>query len=280
MNVFGLMRVTQAVLPYMRQQGGGSIVNISSFGGVVALPFDSLYNSSKFAVEGFSESLSHEVASFNIRVKLVEPGSVATVFRSNLEMIPNLLPDYNSIMGSFFQRYSGITDHLAKASVSDVANTIYQACTDESPQLRYVVGNDAQFYIDLKRGNNDDAFITQMRQYFFNNYLNTTMKTIFITGASSGLGKATTKLFAEKGWKVLATMRHPEDATDLATIDNIHLLQLDVTDRLSIKTAIEAAIQISPVDVVFNNAGYGLTGPLEGYTDGQITRQFDTNVLV
>lgn len=274
------MRVTQAVLPYMRQQGGGSIVNISSFGGVVALPFDSLYNSSKFAVEGFSESLSHEVASFNIRVKLVEPGSVATVFRSNLEMIPNLLPDYNSIMGSFFQRYSGITDHLAKASVSDVANTIYQACTDESPQLRYVVGNDAQFYIDLKRGNNDDAFITQMRQYFFNNYLNTTMKTIFITGASSGLGKATTKLFAEKGWKVLATMRHPEDATDLATIDNIHLLQLDVTDRLSIKTAIEAAIQISPVDVVFNNAGYGLTGPLEGYTDGQITRQFDTNVLV
>ncbi|WP_460955918.1 SDR family oxidoreductase [Spirosoma litoris] len=166
-NVFGLMRVTQAVLPYMRQQGGGSIVNISSFGGVVALPFGSLYNSSKFAVEGFSESLSHEVASFNIRVKLVEPGSVATAFRSNLEMIPNQLPDYNSIMGSFFQRYSGITDHLAKASVSDVANTIYQACTDESPQLRYVVGEDAQFYIDLKRGNNDDAFITQMRQYFF-----------------------------------------------------------------------------------------------------------------
>lgn len=105
------------------------------------------------------------------------------------------------------------------------------------------------------------------------------MKTIFITGASSGLGKATAKLFSEKGWKVVATMRHPENETELATIDNIHLLQLDVTDSQSIKSAVQAAIRFGPIDVVFNNAGFGLTGPLEGYADRQITRQFDTNVL-
>lgn len=105
------------------------------------------------------------------------------------------------------------------------------------------------------------------------------MKTIFITGASSGLGKATAKLFAEKGWNVMATMRHPEKETELDKISNVHLLQLNVTDLSSIERAVKAATQISPVDVVFNNAGYGLAGPLEGYSDAQITRQFNTNVL-
>ncbi|WP_273212341.1 SDR family oxidoreductase [Runella zeae] len=105
------------------------------------------------------------------------------------------------------------------------------------------------------------------------------MKTIFITGASSGLGKATAKLFAEKGWNVIASMRHPENETELVSIPNIHLLQLDVTERESIEKAVDAAMRISSVDVVFNNAGYGLAGPLEGYADEQITRQFNTNVL-
>ncbi|QEH42420.1 SDR family oxidoreductase [Chitinophaga sp. XS-30] len=105
------------------------------------------------------------------------------------------------------------------------------------------------------------------------------MKTIFITGASSGLGKATAKLFAQKGWKVIATMRQPEKETELVALANMHLLPLDVTDGESVQKTVEAAIAISPVDVVFNNAGYGLTGPLEGYVDEQIARQFNTNVL-
>lgn len=105
------------------------------------------------------------------------------------------------------------------------------------------------------------------------------MKTIFITGASSGLGKATAKLFSGKGWKVIATMRNPEKEKELEKMDNIHLVQLDVTDITSIRNAASAANQIGNIDVLFNNAGYGLTGPLEGYTDEQITRQFETNVL-
>src|ERR1700744_1454487 len=81
-NVFGLMDVTQAILPHFRGNGGGAIINVSSFGGIVALPFCSLYNSSKFAVEGFSEALSQELAPHNIAVKLVEPGGVQTNFRN------------------------------------------------------------------------------------------------------------------------------------------------------------------------------------------------------
>jgi len=105
------------------------------------------------------------------------------------------------------------------------------------------------------------------------------MKTIFITGASSGLGKATAKLFAGKGWKVIATMRNPKNESELNKLDNVTLLELDVTNQASIQKAADAASRLSPIDVLFNNAGYGLAGPLEGYTDEQISRQFATNVL-
>ncbi|HTJ14770.1 MAG TPA: SDR family oxidoreductase [Dinghuibacter sp.] len=96
------------------------------------------------------------------------------------------------------------------------------------------------------------------------------MKTIFITGASSGLGRASVDLFAQKGWNVIATMRNPQK------IDNVTVLPLDVTDPKQIDEAVKNA---GKVDVVFNNAGYGLMGPLEGTTDEQIRREIDTNLL-
>jgi NAD(P)-dependent dehydrogenase (short-subunit alcohol dehydrogenase family) len=167
-NVFGLMNVTRAVLPQMRRQGSGTIINLSSFGGQVGLPFGSLYNSSKFAVEGFSESLSHEVAAFGISVKVIEPGGVATNFRTGMEMIKNEVPEYNPLMGSFFGRYASTTAHLPKATADDVAQTIYDAATDEKAQLRYVIGEDARFYIDTKYENSDQGFIKIMRDRFVN----------------------------------------------------------------------------------------------------------------
>jgi NAD(P)-dependent dehydrogenase (short-subunit alcohol dehydrogenase family) len=167
-NVFGLMDVTRAVLPQMRQQGSGTIINISSFGGQVGLPFGSLYNSSKFAVEGFSESLSHEVSQFGIVVKVIEPGGVDTNFRNGIEMIKNEIPEYNPILGNFFGRYAGATAHLPKATPTDVAQVIYEAGTDDKAQLRYVVGEDSQFYIDTKFKNSDPEFIKIMRDRFVN----------------------------------------------------------------------------------------------------------------
>ena len=106
-----------------------------------------------------------------------------------------------------------------------------------------------------------------------------TMKTIFITGASTGLGHATASLFADKGWKVIATMRNPESAKDLAALPNTILLPLDVTDPQQIAQTVATAIGMGDIDLVFNNAGYGLAGSLEATTDEQILRQINTNLL-
>lgn len=105
-------------------------------------------------------------------------------------------------------------------------------------------------------------------------------QTIFITGASTGLGKATALLFASKGWKVIATMRNPKDAADWPDTETISFLALDVFDPQQIEAACKEAIsKFGPIDVVFNNAGYGLAGPLEGIQDEQLVRQLDTNLL-
>jgi NAD(P)-dependent dehydrogenase (short-subunit alcohol dehydrogenase family) len=162
-NVFGLMEVTQAVLPVMRKSKKGTIINISTFGGVTAGPFSSLYNSSKFAVEGFSEALSHELTFLNISVKIVEPGSVSTNFRNSMIMVENKIEDYNSELSTFIPRFSKRTQHLRKASSEEVARTIYEAATDGALKLRYVAGEDAQFYIDLKYKNNEQDFLNIMR---------------------------------------------------------------------------------------------------------------------
>ncbi|KAA2241503.1 SDR family oxidoreductase [Chitinophaga agrisoli] len=167
-NVFGMMRVTQAALPYIRKNGEGVIVNISSFGGMTGLPFGSLYNSSKFAVEGFSEALSHEMAPLHIAVKIVEPGGVSTNFRNGLELVKNEIPAYDPYMAGFFSRYPKATEHLPKASAEDVAKQIFEAVTDGTPRLRYVVGQDAQFYIDLKGNNTEGDYVKAIRDLFIN----------------------------------------------------------------------------------------------------------------
>ncbi|MDD3320225.1 MAG: SDR family oxidoreductase [Paludibacter sp.] len=105
------------------------------------------------------------------------------------------------------------------------------------------------------------------------------MKTIFITGASSGLGKATAILFAQKGWNVIATMRNPKKEEELTKYANIQLMSLDVTNAEQIKQTTEKVIAEKSIDVVFNNAGYGLAGPFEGATDEQIVQQINTNLL-
>lgn len=104
-------------------------------------------------------------------------------------------------------------------------------------------------------------------------------KTIFITGASSGMGKATAKYFQQKNWNVIATMRDPSKETELTDLDNVTVLPLDVTDVKQIEDTVAKAIAIHPVDVVFNNAGYGLMGAMEALTDEQIMKELNTNLI-
>ena len=105
-------------------------------------------------------------------------------------------------------------------------------------------------------------------------------KTILITGASSGIGKETAKLFHSKGWNVIATMRNPENETELNQLDNVLVAKLDVLDLDSIQKAFQDGVQkFGSVDVLLNNAGYGAYGPLETFSREKILRQFNTNVI-
>lgn len=105
-------------------------------------------------------------------------------------------------------------------------------------------------------------------------------KTVFITGSSSGIGKASVKYFAQKGWNVAATMRDPSKEKELNTLENVKLFTLDVTNSESIQKAIADAIEcFGGIDVIVNNAGYGGVGIFEAAQKEQIQRQFDTNVF-
>lgn len=105
-------------------------------------------------------------------------------------------------------------------------------------------------------------------------------KVVLITGASTGIGRETAKLFQAKNWKVAATMRRPEENTDLQRIADIECFRLDVNDIDSIKAAISATLEkFGRIDAVVNNAGFGMRGPFEAATDEQIRRQFETNVF-
>jgi NADP-dependent 3-hydroxy acid dehydrogenase YdfG len=106
------------------------------------------------------------------------------------------------------------------------------------------------------------------------------VQTILITGASSGIGKATAKLFHNNGWNVIATMRSPEREDELTVLDNVLVTRLDVTDEASIAEAVAAGVdRFGQIDVLLNNAGYGAYGPLEAFPMENVRRQFDTNVI-
>ncbi len=105
-------------------------------------------------------------------------------------------------------------------------------------------------------------------------------KVVLITGASTGIGRETVKLFQAKNWRVAATMRRPEEATDLQKIVDVECIRLDVTDADSIKSAIATTLEkFGRIDVVVNNAGYGLLGPFEAATEEQCRRQIETNIF-
>lgn len=136
-NVFGLMETTRAVLPHFRDRQSGVIVNVASVGGRVAFPLYSLYHSTKWAVEGFSESLQHELLAFNIRVKIIEPGPIKTDFydRSAERTSNPDFPEYDALSDQVLTKLNQIGTTGASPDV--VAKTIYGASTDKSWKLRY-----------------------------------------------------------------------------------------------------------------------------------------------
>jgi NAD(P)-dependent dehydrogenase (short-subunit alcohol dehydrogenase family) len=138
-NVFGLMNVVREILPYFREQKRGIIVNVASVGGRMTFPLYSLYNSTKWAVEGFSESLQYELEQFNIRVKIIEPGPIKTDFYDRSQDLTRKegLTAYDNFIDKALPNMRKAGETAPDGSV--VAATIYEAVTDDSWQLRYGV---------------------------------------------------------------------------------------------------------------------------------------------
>ena len=164
-NVFGVIRVTQAVLPIMRKQRSGRIINISSGAGRIGYPGGSAYVSSKFALEGLSESMAFEVEQFGIEIVLVEPGFVRTSFAENIS-IARKAQEPSSPYSQMMQMMSSNRDKaLENASDADlVAAVVVEAATAKKPNLRYLAGKDVQQMIAAKKSMSDEEFQKMVKQ--------------------------------------------------------------------------------------------------------------------
>ncbi|HEY9385401.1 MAG TPA: SDR family oxidoreductase [Nitrososphaeraceae archaeon] len=164
-NVFGLIRTTQAVLPIMRRQKSGTIINISSGAGRFGIPGVSAYVSTKFAVEGLSESMSYELEPFGIKVVIVEPGVIRTNFGNGL-VIAKKSQDPNSAYSQIMQKMAtGFEEMMKNSSSPDlVAEVVLDAATSENPNLRYLAGNDVETWLGGKRKMADEEFYKMMKQ--------------------------------------------------------------------------------------------------------------------
>jgi len=162
-NLFGIFETTRGIIPIFRKQKKGLIINLSSMGGRIGFPAYSIYNSTKWALEGFSESLRYELEPFGIRIKLVEPGVVKTDFYGRSMVKAESSEDYRK----FTER---VMKNMEKASVEmlpiEVAKVIYQAATDGSNKLRYPVGSDAKMLTTMRKILPSSTF-----EYFFRSRL-------------------------------------------------------------------------------------------------------------
>ncbi len=158
-NFFGLIRATQAVLPIMRNQRSGIIVNISSGLGRFGIATSSAYASSKFAIEGLTESISYELEPFGIRTILVEPGIIKTNF-IKAAVLGQKSTDSNS---PYFQFMSNMDDGMKKLIESGespeyVARVVLDAINDSKPKLRYLAGKDVEHIMEIKNKVSDEDF--------------------------------------------------------------------------------------------------------------------------
>lgn len=159
-NVFGVMNVVREAAPRLRKQGGGTIVNVTSGVGIAAMPLLSLYVASKQAVEGLSESLSYELESQSIRMKIVESGAIRTTnFTASGMALSQQAPVPESYKAYFDHALQSMLDYPFPSTEGQaVVETIYRAATDPSSRLRYIVGPDVEEYARLRWSTSEDEY--------------------------------------------------------------------------------------------------------------------------
>lgn len=163
-NTFGVMAANRAIIPHLRERGSGTIINVTSSAGIAPMPLVAAYTASKYAIEGFSESLAYELAMFGIQVKIVEPGlSPATSFAANSGgRCDNTIPAaYAGHAGRYLQ---SMREHpTAYTTAQDVAETVFAAATDGLDKLRYPAGADSMMLAELRRSLSETDFVARMR---------------------------------------------------------------------------------------------------------------------
>jgi NAD(P)-dependent dehydrogenase (short-subunit alcohol dehydrogenase family) len=166
-NFFGVIRVMQSVLPLMRKQKFGILVNISSGAGRFGYPSGSAYVGTKFALEGLSESISYELDQFGIKVVLVEPGVIKTNFDSGM-VVAKKAQDASSPYFNMTKKMDTVFRQLILNSSppSLVADVVVQAVKSEIPNLRYLAGKDVEQWVDQKKKMSDTEFFNMMKQSF------------------------------------------------------------------------------------------------------------------
>lgn len=165
-NVFGVFNVVRAVLPGMRAARRGVIVNVTSIGGLLTLPLNSIYHATKFAVDGFSEGLRYELEPFGIAVKVVAPGGVATDFAGR-----SLSVTFEADGGPYADTIAKVSAAFAgrrgnHSTAAAIAAVIYRAATDGTNQLRYVAGPDAEEAWTARKSVSEDQFYQAMKGRF------------------------------------------------------------------------------------------------------------------
>lgn len=167
-NFFGAARVTKSVIPTMRIQGSGIIINVSSIGGRIGLvPCNTMYHASKFALEGFTESLRHELTEFNIDVILIEPGAIRSNFAENIRTAKNYDSNNSPYAKTVQKVFEGFEPMLANASdPKEVAQVILNAANSSSPNIRYTVGKDAESILKARAELSDRELEKWVRESF------------------------------------------------------------------------------------------------------------------
>jgi NAD(P)-dependent dehydrogenase (short-subunit alcohol dehydrogenase family) len=312
-NVFGLMRMTNAVLPVMRAQKNGRILHIGSLAGRMTFAGIGLYCSSKHAVEALTEAMRPEVRPFNIEVAVIEPGSTNTPFKYNRHPAQKFRQgrsDYQKVLKKILA-YGNSQSQKAPGAEQVVA-AILKALGSRRMAVRYAAGFDALWFPQVRWFLPDgvyDWILKRMYRRFTTcadlprkqimeiGTIPTSLKALgkvgmtpetkkqvaLITGASSGFGLETAKLLAGKGYRVYATYRNPKKLKDLKVLAakaDVHPVLMETTKTSSVEKTLKMIVkQERRVDVLVNNAGFAMGGFLEDLSDQDLKDQFDTNVF-
>jgi len=164
-NMLGAIRTTKAFIPHFREKRAGLFINTTSLGGLVAFPFNSIYHATKWAIEGWSESMAFELSQFGIGIKTIEPGGIRTDFFSrSLDTAQH--PAYDTLVNKFMGTITDPKQMETYSSPEQIAEVVYEAATDGKDQLRYVAGADAKAMYAMRLQLGDEAFRKRIAQQF------------------------------------------------------------------------------------------------------------------